>query len=244
MQMKNLYRKDPIWFAVLWIVIYVVGFSAADGISESIGIPKLITVILGGALSAILLSFIHREELYEYYGLCGIKAKPAALAFFIPLVLISSVNIWCGLGVNYPAVTSVLSVISMCFVALLEEVIFRGLLFKAMCRDNVKVAVIVSSLTFGLGHIVNLLLGAPVFETVLQLVYASAVGFCYTAVFLVGGSIVPCILSHAIVNSLSVFALEPSNVGLIIIAVVQTLISTAYGIWLLHRNSTALQKNR
>ena len=59
--MKNLYRKDPIWFAVLWIAIYVVGFSAADGISESIGIPKLITVILGLVMSVILLSFIHRE---------------------------------------------------------------------------------------------------------------------------------------------------------------------------------------
>ena len=240
--MKNLYRKEPIWFAVLWIVIYVVGFSAADEISENIGIPKLITVILGLLLSVILVGFIHREGLADYYGLCNIKVKAANLAFFIPLILISSVNIWCGLRANLPVATAILSVISMCFVALLEEVIFRGLLFKAMCRDNVKVAVIVSSLTFGLGHIVNLLLGAPVFETVLQLVYASAVGFCYTVVFLVGGSIVPCILSHDIVNSLSVFALEPSNVWLIIIAVVQTLISTAYGIWLLHRNSTALQK--
>ena len=240
--MKNLFRKEPIWLAVLWIVIYVVGFSAADGISENIGIPKLITVILGLLLSVILVSFIHREGLADYYGLCNIKVKAANLAFFIPLILISSVNIWCGLRGNLPVATAILSVISMCFVALLEEVIFRGLLFKAMCRDNVKVAVIVSSLTFGLGHIVNLLLGAPVFETVLQLVYASAVGFCYTAVFLVGGSIVPCILSHAIVNSLSVFALEPSNVWLIIIAVVQTLISTGYGIWLLHRNGTAFQK--
>ena len=59
--MKNLYRKEPIWFAVLWIVIYVVGFSAADGISENIGIPKLITVILGLLLSVILVGFIHRE---------------------------------------------------------------------------------------------------------------------------------------------------------------------------------------
>ena len=240
--MKNLYRKEPIWFAVLWIVIYVVGFSAADEISENIGIPKLITVILGLLLSVILVGFIHREGLADYYGLCNIKVKAANLAFFIPLILISSVNIWCGLRANLPVATAILSVISMCFVALLEEVIFRGLLFKAMCRDNVKVAVIVSSLTFGLWHIVNLLLGAPVFETVLQLVYASAVGFCYTVVFLVGGSIVPCILSHAIVNSLSVFALEPSKVWLIIIAVVQTLISTGYGIWLLHSNSSAFQK--
>jgi len=240
--MKNLYRKEPIWFAVLWIVIYVVGFSAADGISESIGIPKLITVILGLVLSFILVGFIHREQLDEYYGLCGIKAKAADLAYFIPLALISSVNIWYGLRANLPVATAILSVISMCIVALLEEVIFRGLLFKAMCRDNLKVAVIVSSLTFGFGHIVNLLLGAPFFDTMLQLFYASAVGFCYTAIFLACGSIVPCILSHAIVNSLSVFTVNPSNIWLVITAAVQIIISTGYGIWLLRCNGIVFKK--
>ena len=242
--MKKLYSKDPTWFAVLWIVIYVAGFSAADGISESIGIPKLITAILGLVLSIILIGFIHREGLEKYYGLCGIKASAADLAYFIPLAAISSVNLWCGIQINCHNITAVLSVISMCFVALLEEVIFRGLLFKAMCRDNLKVAVIVSSLTFGFGHIVNLLLGATVFETMLQLVYASAVGFCYTAIFLTCGSIVPCIISHGIVNSLSVFASQPSNVWLAIIAVIQTLVSTGYGILLLRRNGTIFLINR
>lgn len=242
MQMKSIYRKDPIWFAVLWIVIYVAGFGIADGISESIGMPKLITAILGLVLSIILLSFIYSEKLGEYYGLCRMKVRAADFTYFIPLIVISSVNLWFGLRNNYSVVTAVLSVISMCFVALLEEIIFRGLLFKAMCRDNIKTAVIVSSLTFGFGHIVNLLLGAPLLETVLQLVYASAVGFCYTAIFLAGGSIVPCIISHAAVNSLSIFAAEPSNVWLVIIAVVQTVISTVYGIWLLHRKGIVLQK--
>ena len=242
--MNKLYRKEPIWFAVLWIIIYVVGFSVADGISESIGMPKLITAMLGLVLSVILIGFIHREKLAEYYGLCSIKAKAADLAYFVPLAVISSVNLWCGLGADQPWITAMLSVVSMCFVALLEEMIFRGLLFKAMCRDNIRTAVIVSSLTFGFGHIVNLLLGASVFETMLQFVYASAIGFCYSAVFLVGGSIVPCIISHALVNSFSVFACEPSNTWLIIIAAVQTLLSTAYGIWLLRRKGIIISTDK
>ena len=51
--------------------------------------------------------------------------------------------------------------VSMLFVGVLEEVIFRGLLFLAMAKDSMKAAVIVSSVTFGMGHIVNLLSGAP-----------------------------------------------------------------------------------
>ncbi len=231
--MKLLYQKDPVWFAVLWIVIYVIGFSAADSISESIGMPKLITVILGVILSIILVRFIRRQGFMEHFGLCGIKGRGKDLAYFIPLAVISSVNLWCGLRVNYPVITAMMSVISMCLVGFLEEVIFRGLLFKAMCKDGIKTAVAVSSLTFGFGHIINLLLGAPVFETMLQLVYASAIGFCYTAIFLCCGSLVPCIISHAAVNSFSIFASEPSNTWLLIIAVIQTALSMAYGIWLL-----------
>ena len=160
--MKKLYQKDPLWFAVIWIVIYVVGFSAADSVSESIGMPKLITVILGAALSIMLVCFILSQGLMEHVGLCGVKGKAKDLAYFIPLIVISSVNLWCGIRANYPAITALLSVISMCFVGFLEEVIFRGLLFKAMSRDGIRTAVIVSSLTFGFGHIVNLLLGAPI----------------------------------------------------------------------------------
>ena len=33
--LKKLYDKDPVWFAVLWIVLYVVGFSAADAASDA-----------------------------------------------------------------------------------------------------------------------------------------------------------------------------------------------------------------
>ena len=37
--MKKLFDKDETWFAVFWIVIYVAGFSTADALSDTIGIP-------------------------------------------------------------------------------------------------------------------------------------------------------------------------------------------------------------
>ena len=32
--MGKLWKKDPVWFAVVWIILYVVGFSIADGLCE------------------------------------------------------------------------------------------------------------------------------------------------------------------------------------------------------------------
>lgn len=233
--MKKLFEKDAVLFAVLWIVLYVVSFSFADGISEAVGMPKSITVCAGLGLSVVLVCFLHQNQLCGYAGLVPGKRFAGVLGY-IPLIAITTLPLWCGMEAPESVPAAVLGVVSMCFVGFLEEVIFRGLLFTAMRRSNLKTAVIVSSLTFGVGHAVNLLMGAPVLDTLLQLVYASAVGFCYTAVFHVGGSIIPCILSHGLVNSLDVFASALSEQEKIAMAAVQTVLGLGYGIWLFWKN--------
>ena len=233
--MKKLFDKDQVWFAVVWILIYVIGFANADSLSEAIGIPKLLTVLFGLAVAAVLCFFIRKHNLEDYFGLRPVAGERKYYLYFLPLIVISSVNFWCGVTIQVPFLEILLYILSMCLVGFLEEVIFRGLLFKGMCKSNVTVAIVVSSLTFGVGHIVNLLLGAPLFETLLQLIYASAIGFCYTAIFHVSGSILPCILSHIFVNSTSIFAIDPSPAGNILITVIQTLLGLGYGLWLLHK---------
>lgn len=233
--LKKLYDKDEIWFAVGWIIVYVVGFANADMLSDSIGIPKLLTVLVGAVLTLVLLHFVDNNGLAEKFGLCCFRGDYRRFLWFVPLAVISSVNFWNGVTMNVSIPETVLYILSMCFVGVLEEVIFRGLLFRGMGAGNVKVAIIVSSLTFGVGHIVNLFTGAPLFETLLQLVYASAVGFCYTAVFYAGGSILPCVMSHIFVNATSIFAVEPSAMGNFVIALVQTVLGISYGLWVLKK---------
>ena len=231
--MIKLWKKDEVWFAICWILVYVVGFSNADLLSEAIGIPKILTACLGLILSAVFLAFLHKNQLFSYYGLRRFKERPDRYLYFIPLMLITSVNLWHGFSVPYQFLPSVCYIVSMCCVGFLEEIIFRGFLFKGMAKTNLKAAVIVSSLSFGFGHIVNLFLGEPLFETLLQLIYASAVGFCFTALFWAGGSLIPCILSHALVNSTSLFAAEATDAVQVAVTVAITVISVAYGGWLM-----------
>ena len=233
--MKKLYEKDPVWFAVLWIGIYVLAFGNADTLSEAIGIPKLLTVLVGILLSFLLWHFLRSNNLTEAYGLCRLQRKSRDFLYFLPLIAISSVNFWNGLTLQEAPLTIFLYILSMCCVAFLEEVIFRGLLFRGLCEENVTVAIWISSLTFGFGHIVNLFFGEPVLPTIMQLVYASAIGFCYTVIVYTGGSLLPCILSHAFVNTTSIFAREPDLPHLILTTALQTLLSFGYGLWLLRK---------
>jgi membrane protease YdiL (CAAX protease family) len=242
--MKKLYEKDPLWFAVFWIILYVVGFGNAESLSAAVGIPKLFPTILGFVLSATLYGFMRQHGLLGHWGLCAFRGNLSAFLYFLPLIAISSVNFWYGLAWMESALICLLHIVSMCFVGFLEEVIFRGFLFKGMSQTNVTAALIISSLTFGAGHIVNLLLGAPLLETLLQLVNAASIGFCYTVIFLTGGSILPCILSHAFINASSIIAREPTVPQLITTAILQLVLSLGYGLWLLYKHPNHLTSEK
>ncbi|MBE6826150.1 MAG: CPBP family intramembrane metalloprotease [Ruminococcus sp.] len=231
--MRKLFEKSEIWFAVMWIIIYVVGFSVADSISESIGIPKLVTAIVSLAMSAVLFFFVKKNDLMAYFGLCKVQGRSRKYLYFLPIVLTSSVNFWNGVTCKASMPEVLLFILSMLCVGFLEELIFRGFLFKAMLRDNVKTAIVVSSLTFGFGHIVNLLRGEALLETLMQLIYASAIGFCFTVLFYVGKSIIPCIIAHAVVNSTSLFCMDRNWTMFLISTAVITVVGVGYGVYLL-----------
>lgn len=204
--MKKIYDKNELNFALIWIGIYVVLMSVGDSISGTIGIAKIVTAPICIILALIMYLWIRKNKLKEKYGLCSFEANIKEYLYFVPLVLLASTNLWWGFRMNLTFVESVLYVISMLCVGFLEEVIFRGFLFKAMCKTNVKQAIIISSVTFGFGHIVNLLNGRDIPETLMQICYAVAVGFLFTIIFYKGKSLWPCIITHSACNSLSAFA--------------------------------------
>lgn len=208
--LKKLYEKSEIWFAVAWIIAYVVMASTGDNISVEFGIEKIVTLPILIAMSAILYFFVRRNCLTEKYGLCKPKLSAAKMLYYIPLLVLLTANLWYGVTLNQSPLETVLYVLSMFCVGSLEELIFRGLLFKAMAKDGVRSAIIVSSVTFGIGHIVNLFngSGAELLPNLLQVMYAVAIGFTFVMIYWRTKSLLPCILTHSIFNGLSAFVNE------------------------------------
>lgn len=241
--MNKLYQKSPLGFALLWIGLYVVLLSVADDLSRSLGVEKLVTAPLCVLMVAILCLWIGKNGLRAEFGLCGFAGRASDYLYFLPLVLLASTNLWNGVTLNYPPGVSALYAGSMLCVGWLEEVIFRGLLFRALCRENVKRAVVISSLTFGLGHIVNLLNGAELAPTLLQICYACAIGFLFTIIFYKSGSLWPCIVTHSAINSLSTFAVERSQTMIMIAAAALTVVSIAYALVLMKRQGKSCKQD-
>ena len=123
-------------------------------------------------------------DFFEKYGLVKPEYKLSKAWFYIPLMLIGLSGVFFGVTLKYSVPETMFYIISMLCVGFLEEIIFRGFLFVGMTKKNVKSAIIVSSVTFGIGHIVNLLNGQDIQETLIQIVFAIAVGFTLVTLFI------------------------------------------------------------
>lgn len=229
----GLYKKNELTFSFVCIAAYVVLMSVADNFSRELEMEKLITAPLSIVFAGLIFFMLKKNDLLAKHGLTAVKGRCRIHLYLPPLLVIGTVNLWHGITMNYSPIETVLYIISMICVGFLEEMLFRGFLFTALRRDNIKTAVIISSLTFGIGHIVNLLNGAPFFETILQICYASAIGFLFTIIFYRSGSLIPCIITHSTINSLSAFAIDGSKTFSIVVSAILTVVSAAYAVYIL-----------
>ncbi len=227
--MRKLYEKKEILFAVLWIVLYCVVLSSLKGELGNDSIWTLVALIV---FSAGITIFVKSNHLEEKYGLKGVPKNMKKCLFFIPMWIIATGNIWDGFSLSYSKTALVIATLSMILVGYVEEMIFRGFLFKAMLNNGkTSIAIIVSALTFGIGHIINLFAGQASIETFMQVVFAISWGFVFTMVCYVSGSIIPCIIAHSMVDALSLYGAD-TNIGDWAYVIVTIIVGVVYSLYL------------
>lgn len=227
--MNKLYEKNELWFAILWIVIYCV---ISIPIRGNYG-DESIQMLIGLTLIAIgIIAFVKRHHLEKKYGLVKWKGKSGDYLFFIPMLILMTGNLWGGFQMSYSGMAQVFAVISMLLIGFIEEMLFRGFLFRSLLKkDPVPVAITISAVTFGIGHIVNLLAGQANAETIIQIFFAIAWGFLFTFVFYKSGSLWVCILVHGLVDAFSEFGAHRGHSALIYV-IATIVIALLYCIYL------------
>ena len=202
--MRKFYETKPVLFAILWIVVYVVLIAPLRGRFGDGSLQMLLGLV---AISAALLAVIRLLGIQKELGMTRWLQNGRALLWLLPMWVLSTGNLWGGVSLRYDAITSVMAVLSFLLVGVAEEIIFRGFLFNGMRKTGrLTVAIVVSAITFGMGHIVNLLTGHATAETLVQMIFAVAWGFLFTFAYLKGGSLLPCIAIHGLIDAFSVFA--------------------------------------
>lgn len=204
--MRKLYEKKEVLFAILWIVLYCVVLGTIRGNFGDESTCMLLALLL---FAAAVTAFVKTNHLEEKYGLAGWPKDMRRYLFFTPMWILATGNIWGGFVPYYHGAAQVTAVFSMILVGYVEEMIFRGFLLRAMLvKNKPTVAIIISAVTFGIGHIVNLFTGQASVKTFMQILFAVSWGFIFTMVYYKCGSMIPCIMAHALIDVFSLFAAE------------------------------------
>ncbi len=225
--MKKIFEKNETLICILLIVAYVVISSYCR---QNFGLTDYRSAVIHTILSVVLLALVISLKRVAFYGLTKVTNIKKYL-YFIPLLLIVSVHLWNGFNIDNTRSEILFYIITMLNVGFLEEMIFRGFLFKMMEKDNVKSAIIVSAITFGMGHIVNLLNGADLISTLMQICYATAIGYLFVIIFYRSKSLIPCIIAHAVFNSLGIFNVG-NKLSLYVVTVFIVVVSLGYAFYI------------
>lgn len=200
--MVTLQEKYPVWHAVAWIGIYVIAVNIGDWLSAMMGQPNSVTSAVLVLLSAWLLVDLGRRGWLAYYGVRPLRrADFRSVLLYVPLALIISMQFTKGIKEELTVTAVLLIVVLMICVGFLEELIFRGMLLRGIQRTSTLTrAIVISGITFGVGHVVNLARGMTPLEQSIQVGFGIVLGIVLALLFAVTGTIVPLIVFHALLN--------------------------------------------
>ena len=237
--MRKLYEKKELLFALLWILAYCLVLAPIKG-SFGYASPWMLLALL--AFAAGIAAFVRSNHLERKYGLDAWPKDTRKYLYFLPMWILATGNLWDGFAPSYQGAAQLIAVLSMLLVGFVEVMLFRGFLFKALLKkEKVSTAIVITSLTFGMGHIVNLLAGQASLETFVQMLFAVAWGFILTMVCYKSGNLLPCIVAHAMIDVSAMFGADNPAVDAVCIGAT-IVVGTLYCLYL-SRLKTEEQEN-
>lgn len=200
--MNKLVEKKPILHAVVWIMLYIMMVNIGDGLSEQLGVTNYVTSVFLIGLSVVLLHYLKKNNMFEKYGIMGIPKRDFSKSlFYVPLILLAFVQFSKGIDTTLSISAMGTFGILMICVGFIEELVFRGFLFQGIQRKSgLKKAILISGITFGMGHIVNLFRGYAYEDLIGQIIVAIAIGIMLALLTAITKNIVPGILFHIMFN--------------------------------------------
>jgi membrane protease YdiL (CAAX protease family) len=234
----NFSQKHPIMAAVLWVLVIMVFYfasGAAIAVTEASATNAMLIRAVG-VFAACLLAVVYmwRSKYgFSEFGFNRLMAKDTRkVLWFLPILTIEVVPFIAGFR-NDTDLFYILAVLActLC-VGFAEEVYFRGFIFQTLKVKGTSFAIIVSSLLFGITHLLNIAGGAGIGETLLQIGFAFFFGLVCVEIRVLTGSIWPVILWHALHDFLAYTTNEGTRTFMLAGAAFQTVILLAFGLYL------------
>ncbi|HIW31678.1 MAG TPA: CPBP family intramembrane metalloprotease [Candidatus Paenibacillus intestinavium] len=207
--------KKPLLTIVLielMLIIFVAGGSAYISIAE---LTHPLAPFFGFIpITLFLLIYLTiKKQWNRYYFNSLSKLSKRQWIEYIPLLLILIVLLIANNGFqSAPFSFFAYMLLSQIFlVGFVEETLFRGIMLRILMPRGKTVAIVSSSVLFGITHALQALSGQSLEDTILQIVYAFILGFVLAILVVRNGSIILTILFHGLHNFLNFTGNTPST---------------------------------
>ena len=191
---------------ILMMVFEFVDFQfLGSGIDHSM-IKNSILRFLGGTIFIVMIISLGYRWIFQF------KTLGKSLMIIIPALIMSINNFpiiafFDGRAVlTEPAYRVLLFLIECLSVGFFEEIVFRGIILLFLLKKfahekhGILLSIVISSAIFGGSHIFNILSGASVGDTILQIGYSFLVGMMWAILYLKTGNIWLTMILHATYN--------------------------------------------
>lgn len=226
-------KVTPVFTTILAAVVILIFYSVGGAIvvtRELDGAVAKAVQAVGvwlSVLAIILYEKIRGRKLAELGLVKPDMNNLKKIYFGIPALLVAVAAFMCGIEDN-PYTFWLASLVLTVGVAFSEEIYFRGVICRAWMTRGIKTAVIASSITFGICHSANVLGGADVWMTILQICFAFLYGIVFALMYLQSESLFPCIILHFLHDFIAYNTNEGTPMQTMILMVVQTLLLFVY----------------
>lgn len=208
--MRKIWKYIEIFFLCVSIIILLISNSLKFDDSPVMGYDKLIADIIISLLCFILIIILNIK------GTAGFNKKGflKGLILGIPFIVIGLGSvIFSNIGIDIKNIklisisNTLLFTINMLFIGINEELWMRGLIFNGLTykyKNSIWKPIIISSLIFGIVHIVNIFFVNPI-TLIVQIINAMAGGILFATIFIKSKNIYSVIVIHALTDFLSLF---------------------------------------
>lgn len=217
--------KNPIINSILYVILFFIINSIIGAIIQPVcqlcGITNTTVIFcIVGILMFVSYYLIFRKKFNDLISTKNFKtgfilALPVLLYLVATFLLDPSADVS---KFNLTLNGIIFAIIGGLGPGITEEVMFRGALVNGfMIKNNkesfIPIAVLLSALLFALIHAANLLVGADVNQTILQLIYSFALGALFAAVYLRTGNLLVLIFFHSFIDFVGFLTPEISQTG-------------------------------
>ena len=242
--MTRFISRYPIAFSILAVFLAVVVIKLLDAGLTYLKWPDLARqLMVETVLCGYVIFLLTRLRWWQEAGFQS-PATWRKLLAGLPLLLLPVIVVTSSGFKSSSASQMIGFAILTLMVGFAEEGLLRGVVLRAMLPIGVIRATVLSSVFFGIGHLLNILQGAAPAATIIQMIYSILLGIGFAGVRLYTGSIWPAIVIHTLIDFVDIgsrgFVLAPPQsltLAGIIAPVVLTGLYALYGWWLLRRTT-------